>query len=1025
MSAPNEIIQLVERYKYNRESYVSNKYNEARLRQEFLNPFFKTLGWDMENAQGYAEAYKEVIHEDSIAVNGKKRAPDYCFRIGGVRKFFVEAKKPSINIRAASDPAYQLRRYAWSAKLPVSILTNFDGFAVYDCRTKPVKTLRSKNPMATAKAALLLYIGHEEYIERWDEIASIFTKEAILKGSFDKYVISKRARHIPVDGHFLAEMNEWRVNLAHAIVRHNPDLTTEQLQDVVQKTIDRIIFLRICEERHIEGFGQLKETNGSYLKLCQIFRRSDERYNSGLFNFSDKSASMVSADTFSLDLSIPTTVLNGIIRSLYDPSPYEFSVFPHDLLGQVYEQFLGKVIIRAGKKSVTVDDKPEVRKSGGVYYTPDHIVRYIVEHTVGKLVEGKSPKQVSSIRILDPACGSGSFLLGAYAYLLDWHVAWYTEDGPERHTSEIYRTETNRWYLTTEEKRRILVDNIYGVDIDSQAVEVARLSLLLKLLEGESETTIDDYKRQHRRKALPDLSENIKCGNSLIENEFYRSEYAQDATEDDRKRVNAFDWGTEFSQTMNEGGFDAVIGNPPYIRIQHMKEWAPLEVEFIKETYETTQKGNIDIYIAFVEKGLSLLKEDGRLGYILPHKFFTANYGAALCDLIARGHRLSKLIHFGHQQVFSGATTYTCLLFLTDAPQTTYELTKVDDISAWISVDEYEQYEIIGPLEGEHPWSFVIGRDTELFNRLKAMPLKLNDVGVTERIFQGVKTGADNIYIVDGIDRSDKGYRIRCPHDGREYLIEPDLLHPLVKGGDGRRYNLLPTNRHVIFPYKSDGSKKASLISSDDLQSQYPLTWKYLCSHMEVLQKREDGKFADSTWWEFSRHQALDVMPRPKIFTPDLAAHVSFSLDDTGEMFFTGGVSGGYGIVASPGISSNFLLGILNSTLMQWFARRRSTEMQGGYISFEARFIKLFPIPTLNESHSSQIDHLCELVAEMLELQHELIGAKTEHEKATNQRRVDAIDDRIDLIVFDLYNLSNEDIEIICTAVTETPHEDK
>ena len=221
-------------------------------------------------------------------------------------------------------------------------------------------------------------------------------------------------------------------------------------------------------------------------------------------------------------------VLKDIFKDLYYPdSPYEFSVLPADILGHIYEQFLGKVIRLTPAHRAVVEEKPEVRKAGGVYYTPTYIVDYIVKHTVGKLIEGKTPNQVSKLRVLDPACGSGSFLLGAYQRLLDWHLAWYSENEPEKHRkgrkTKIFQGPGGDWRLTTAEKKRILLNNIYGVDIDLQAVEVTKLSLLLKVLEGENEETLGKNLRLFHERALPDLGQNIKCGNSLIGPNFYEN----------------------------------------------------------------------------------------------------------------------------------------------------------------------------------------------------------------------------------------------------------------------------------------------------------------------------------------------------------------------------------------------------------------------------------------------------------------------------------------------------------------------
>ncbi len=385
MTTPKEIKKLVERFRENRDVYCSSAYNETQARHEFIDPFFIALGWDVNNEKGYAEAYKEVIHEDAIKVGGATKAPDYSFRIGGVRKFFVEAKRPGVHIKEDAVAAYQLRRYQWSAKLALSILTDFGEFAVYDRRTKPAKTDK-------ASTGRVLYLTADQYDERWEEIASIFTQDAILTGSFDKYAKVAKPK-AEVDTAFLKEIEDWRDMLARNIAIRNTALSNREVNFAVQRTIDRIIFLRICEDRGVETYGQLMALqNGTttYQRLCQIFRRADERYNSGLFHFRKEKDRPEPPDGLTLQLTIDDKVLKGILKELYYPeSPYEFSVLPADILGQVYEQFLGKVIRLTPAHRAVVEDKPEVKKAGGVYYTPTYIVDYIVEHTVGKLLEDR------------------------------------------------------------------------------------------------------------------------------------------------------------------------------------------------------------------------------------------------------------------------------------------------------------------------------------------------------------------------------------------------------------------------------------------------------------------------------------------------------------------------------------------------------------------------------------------------------------------------------------------------------------
>ncbi len=369
MTVPREMIDLIDRFTRNADSYRSTQYNETQVRREFIDPFFKCLGWDIDNTQGFAEAYKDVIHEDAIKVGGETKAPDYCFRVGGTRKFFLEAKRPAVNLKVNPEPAFQLRRYAWSARLPLSILTDFEEFAVYDCRVKPAQSDK-------AAAARIRYLTFNDYAEQWDSIAATFSKDAVYKGSFDKYAETSKLKKgtATVDAAFLKEIEGWRELLAKNIAVRNPDLTQRELNFAVQVTIDRILFLRMCEDRGIEPYrqlGDLQKSSAIYERMRDLFRKGDERYNSGLFHFTKEPNRAEPPDELTTALTIDDKPLKDILRSLYYPeSPYEFSVLPAEILGQVYEQFLGKVIrLTAGHRAV-VEEKPEVRKAGGVYYTP-------------------------------------------------------------------------------------------------------------------------------------------------------------------------------------------------------------------------------------------------------------------------------------------------------------------------------------------------------------------------------------------------------------------------------------------------------------------------------------------------------------------------------------------------------------------------------------------------------------------------------------------------------------------------------
>ncbi len=649
--APDSLHQLVDKFQRGRSAFLQPDYNETQLRQEFVNPFFEALGWDVGNS-------RQVLHEASLRSGRSVRHPDYSFLAGARRVFYVETKKPAIDIGENIEPAQQLRSYGWSGNTAVGILTNFAELAVYDCRIQPQQ---GDSP----DTARLLHLDCGQYLDEWALLHSAFSREAAQQGRHRELLDEAPKNVLPVDEAFLQDMERWRRDLARELHKQghfiDRELSERELNLLVQQTIDRIVFLRIAEDRSLEPEDQLERAaqgQGVYKKLKDLYIGADRKYNSGLFHFAAGDSRRPKPDRLSMEIFIPDSVLRPIILDLYPPkSRYQFSVIAADILGQAYERFLGNVIeVRSGKyeTTVAVREKPEVRKAGGVYYTPSYIVDYIVENTVGALLEGASPEGAAQVRILDPACGSGSFLTGAYQFLLDWHLRQYARQ-PERYKNRISRR-GDGYILNLVEKRRILTNNIYGVDLDQNAVEVSKLSLLLKMLEHEDEATggLDA-----NGPLLPDLGGNIKWGNSLVGSDFYDGADVGDLADEELQRVKAFDWdsGAGFGEIMAAGGFDAVIGNPPYVR----QETLGREFKAYAKTKYETYAGTADLYTYFIERGVKLLKAGGLFGIIVANKWLRARYGKPLRQWLKK-QAIREIVDFGDLPVFQQATTYPCIL---------------------------------------------------------------------------------------------------------------------------------------------------------------------------------------------------------------------------------------------------------------------------------------------------------------------------------------------------------------------------
>lgn len=962
-TAPEHVLDLVERFETNLDAYKHGQYNETQVRREFLDPLFTALGWDVANVQGYAEAYKDVVHEDAIKVGRATKAPDYSFRIGGVRKFFVEAKKPSVHIKTDTHPAYQLRRYAWSAKLPLSILTDFEEFAVYDCRVKPQKTDQ-------AAKARVMYLTYRDYPDQWDTLRQTFSKDAILKGAFDKYAASHKAKKgtAEVDTAFLQEIERWRDLLARNLALRNPRLTRRELNFAVQRTIDRLVFLRICEDRGIEEYGRLAGLqNGAqvYQRLLKHFYQADDRYNSGIFHFKTEKTRDARPDGLTPELTIDDKVLKDILKNLYYPdSPYEFAVLPADILGQVYEQFLGKVIRLTPGHQAKVEEKPEVKKAGGVYYTPTYIVEYIVKHTVGALLRGKTPQQAESLRILDPACGSGSFLLGAYQYLLDWHRDAYLTQ-PEKWSKgrrpRLYQNDRGEWTLTIAERKRILLHNIYGVDIDAQAVEVTKLSLLLKVLEGEDDQTLSSQMALFQKRVLPDLSANIKCGNSLIGPDFYDGKQLALLDEEEMYRINVFDWEAEFPEIVPQGGFDAVIGNPPYVLLS--KDIHAQELDYLK-TYEVAQY-KTDLFHLFLQRGVELLKIRGKFGFIVPNPWLTLKFTEKLRRYILRECKINEVVVFGHL-VFQSANVYTTLIFFEKGEAKESHQIVIKNVEE--ALDAHSIEEIKAAYISQSAWEQNDGVrfETRLVGEVGELVLKLlklcKPLSKVARASLGCQAYNSSKHTPEQI----KNRVFHSPTKaGEEYL-------PELAGKDVGRY-FIERKRgqwikygHWLHDYRTMDWLQGSRILVREITGRPPY--------------RIQASYVEETYCNYKT--ILNVNP------------------DNNTRF-----------------SMKYLCGLLNSRLLSFIYPYLSNKITAqSFPRLSVGDLKKLPIRVIdfnNPTDKANHDKMVELVQQMLALHQQLHAAATPQAHTLLQRQIAATDRQIDRLVYELYGLTAEEIMIV------------
>ena len=468
----------------------------------------------------------------------------------------------------------------------------------------------------------------------------------------------------------------------------------------------------------------------------------------------------------------------------------------------------------------------------------------------------------------------------------------------------------------------------------------------------------------------------------------------------------------------SKGGFDVVIGNPPYIRIQTMKEWAPDEVAHYKQHYVSASKGNYDIYVIFVEKGLSLLNPKGRFGFILPHKFFQTQYGEPLRGIISKGKHLSHVVHFGHQQVFEGASTYTCLLFLNREGGKECFFEKVDNLKDWLNKGSSIVGKIAATKIKEAEWNFTVGENSGLFERMTKIPTRLRDIA---DIFVGLQTDADDVYILE--EKQISGDRVLCYSKATEqnHWFEDNHLKLFVKGSlNVKRYELANVSKRLIFPYKLvDG--KSQLIDSHDYSKSFPLTWAYLEENRKRLSLRNKGNVARSEWYGYIYKKNHSRLATPKLLVPSIGTGSCFAADLKGDYYFVGsggGGGGGYGISLPPAsnVSYLYLLGLLNSALISAYLKTISTPFRGGYIAMNRQYIEQLPIRTIdfkNPSEKTIHDKLVSLVDRMLELHKKKNSLLPSAEREKIEREISITDEKIDDMVYGLYGITEGERKIV------------
>lgn len=809
---------------------------------------------------------------------------------------------------------------------------------------------------------------HKE--EEFRKFYFLLSKENLIakegESPIDDLVKKSEATEEDISKHFYTDYKSARQDLYKHLVEFNSNIDKKTLFEKSQKILDRTVFILFCEDTaNLLPKNILKDT---YQLGVKSRDRNDEkvwREMKNLFIDIDEGRSDIdpkingyNGGLFKYDEVLDTLVIkDGVWQTIIKLADYDFETDLNvNILGHIFEQSISDIeSIKSEIEGEEQDKSKSKRKKDGIFYTPEYITKYIVENTVGKYLE-EHPDKLSSIKILDPACGSGAFLNQAHSYLLNEYRVRHEQKVLEKHEKGEEMSLFD--YNPAEANRAILLNNLYGVDLNDESVEITKLSLWLKTARKDE--------------PLQNLDGNIKVGNSLIDDPLVADE-------------KAFKWNEEFDEIMNEGGFDVIIGNPPYVKIQNLRNNYDKEVEYYRNNYQSAT-GKYDIYVLFIEKAFKLLKKGGVLGFILPHKFLNSDYGKGIRKFIIENKGLQELYHFDYYSVFDDATTYTCLLFLKKDNLEKFNFVHTDPlelkISGGVSMSEMDTTSL-----GIDKWELASSSEKQIITKVSSGKT-LKDY--TEGIYQGVVSMGDDIYMMKGDIKQNYFYGF-SEKLNKEVKIESSIMQPILKGKDIKRYQPLTTSKYIIYPHKElDG--KTMPYTPNELREQFPLTFEYLSNFKdELIEKKKRYKTNQDYWYALHRSRELEIFKQPKLLVPYIGARGEATIDKEGLLHNTKG----YSLVLKDKSEDKYLelLGILNSSLCWFYIKSTATVYSGGFYTFSTKYLEKFSVPSTHSSTISEnVKRILELVLTKQEAQTDAKSLLVSEYRLINANLVDSIE---------------------------------
>ena len=913
-----ELKKLVERFNADFKNYKKDQtYNEAMTRQQYIDVLLKLLGWDITNPMGLSFNDREIVAEEYSSENKKDR-PDYTIRMNGISRFYIEAKKVSVDIFNEADPAIQTRRYGWNSNHKISVLTNFEYLVIYLTYAMPTKN-------DSSKTYRYKYYHYTEYVEKFDEIYDFLSRESVVKGKFDQWtsdISPLDSTKTSLDTIFLSQLNRWRKDIGQELYYLDGGFSSIALMnEQIQEFLNQIIFLRFAEDNHYESTEMLKNEILKQPDYIKYFKKLDRKYNSGLFT----DANIIS--------KISSNLLTDIVENLYFPNvSYDFSVIDLSILSKVYEYFLQEeLVIEDGEVRLKKTKSASVK---AVVSTPDNIVVSMVKRVLSKKLDGKNPDEILKLRIADLAVGSGIFLIEAYNYIEAYLTQWYADEK---------NMIPNPLLVPFDVKKRIIQEVLVGFDINSQAVQLTRFSLMLRILSFEGKERVEKV-----TPILPKLENNIRCGNSLVS--------MSDFDLLNLSSEELFEINPMLDGLLSEK-YDVVIGNPPYLSKEDIKQSTnSKEIAVYDEIYKSTIK-QYDKYLLFMERSLKVVKDDGDIILLVPNKFINIEAGKGIRDVLKSKMFLKKIFDFKYTQIFPTATNYVSVVHLSKSEHFEYvEISGSDEVYKDKKGVQYS----LDDLTGSH---WFLTDDIRLKTQYEFAKINFPSIETVITPKNGVQTSRNSVYIIPKAKTKNCGDSIFYDKNGKQYKLEKQLLKDFYKPNGnkaGRSYSTLISDSYIIFPY-SEGK----IISESKLRSEYSGVYEYFFDHKtELLPKAMGGSrdvrgsSTEIIWYQFGRSQFLKEITEPKIIVGVMSNQPNFNIDTKSFIYASGGTAGYIGLFLKE--NSQYSLEYIQAWLSHQFTdlifQTIGSSFEGEFYSHGTALYKDIPLLPINFNSEIEIE---------------------------------------------------------------------